>query len=719
MSCVCYLPLRQILVMIYQKNFVYLILIRLYMKSFSKLVVPALLCISLKVSAQLIVSNSLTPQQLVENILSGPGTSVSNITYTGSPNAIGTFDGYFSNIGLIGGVLLTTGNINNAPGPNILGGAGIDNNYPGDTLLSMLSGYATYDAAVLEFDLVPQGDTIRLRFVFASEEYNEYVCGSVNDVFGFFVSGPGITGEQNIALLPGTSIPVSINTINIGAVGSAVSNPDPGCLLSNSGYYVDNTTPAGLTVEYDGFTTVLTGKAAVTPCLTYHLKLAIADGFDGVWDSGVFLETESFMSPGRVNALATIPAGNVGCAPFPVTFQNNSTGTNRFVWDFGDGSPADTATNPSHTFMNPGGYSVQLIAMDTSICGIPDTLFLSVNVDSGIVSASFNMVQSGQCDSIRVDNTTTSRGAQLFSWDFQDGPVVTGPASSHTYRNPGVYIISHVATNSVCNTTDTAYRTVTLLPRIQANIQTGAVEGCNPMNLFLCGSPDSVLAGTQFHWDFANGEYSNFRCDSAHYPAAGIYSALLVVTDSVSCNLHDTAWLDVNVKITPVAEFVDFDSVNVIFPVQFENASVNGSFFQWDFGDGDSATQYEPNHNYVDSGYYNVCMAAFQDECFDTVCHDLKVFRLDQTVWIPAAFTPNGDGRNDYFYIDGLGIASLKMVIVNRWGELVFESNAVDARWDGTVKGTPAISGVYSVRIEAAFFDGASTKQYGSVTLYR
>jgi len=344
---------------------------------------------------------------------------------------------------------------------------------------------------------------------------------------------------------------------------------------------------------------------------------------------------------------------------------------------------------------------------------------LIVTANGGIVSASFNLVQSGQCDSIRVDNVTTSMGAHLFSWDYQDGTIVTGASSTHTYRNPGVYTITHVATNTVCNTTDTAYHTVTLLPRIHASVQASAVVGCSPMDLTLCGRPDSVLAGTQFHWDFANGEYSNFRCDSVHYLSAGIYRALLVVTDSASCNLHDTDYVDVNVKITPVAEFVDFDSVNVIFPVPFENTSANGSFFLWDFGDGDSSTQYEPFHTYVDSGYYNVCMAVFRDECFDTVCHEIKVFRLDQTVWIPGAFTPNGDGRNDYFAVDGMGMATLKIWIVNRWGELVFEGNSVDARWDGTHKGSPAISGVYSVRVEATFFDGSSRKQYGSVTLYR
>src|SRR5678815_4876873 len=120
------------------------------MKVFNRILLPVLLCIALKGSAQLIVNSSITPQQLVQTILMGPGTTASNISYTGDSTAIGSFDGYFSNIGLVGGILLCTGNINDAPGPNNSGSQGTPNGTPGDTLLSQLSGFPTHDAAVLE-----------------------------------------------------------------------------------------------------------------------------------------------------------------------------------------------------------------------------------------------------------------------------------------------------------------------------------------------------------------------------------------------------------------------------------------------------------------------------------------------------------------------------------------------------------------------------------------
>jgi gliding motility-associated-like protein len=137
--------------------------------------------------------------------------------------------------------------------------------------------------------------------VFGSDEYNEFVCSSFNDVFGFFLSGPGISGPYsnnaiNIAIVPNTTLPVAINTVNIGQPGSAGSAG--GCPvggLNNSLYFVNN--PEGsLSIQFDGFTTVLTAKSAVQCSQTYHIKIAIADVFDGAFDSGVFLEANSFTS---------------------------------------------------------------------------------------------------------------------------------------------------------------------------------------------------------------------------------------------------------------------------------------------------------------------------------------------------------------------------------------------------------------------------------------
>ncbi|MCB9224661.1 MAG: choice-of-anchor L domain-containing protein [Crocinitomicaceae bacterium] len=264
------------------------------------------LCCSLfggNIFAQLTTSTGQTPSQLVQNVLVGNGVSATNITYTGSANAIGSFNGSATNIGLSSGIVITTGTVlndgNGPHGPNNTGSAGTDNGIGGNSLLDNIAGNTTFNAAILEFDFVPQSDSIKFRYVFGSEEYPEYVCADFNDVFAFFISGPNPLGgnysNQNIALLPGTSTPITIDNVNNGSVGSSgnASNCSSSG-LSNSAYYVDNTN--GPTIQYDGFTIPIEASAKVQCGATYHLVMAIADVGDGVWDSGIFLEANSLQS---------------------------------------------------------------------------------------------------------------------------------------------------------------------------------------------------------------------------------------------------------------------------------------------------------------------------------------------------------------------------------------------------------------------------------------
>ena len=174
-----------------------------------------------------------------------------------------------------------------------------------DPDLMLLDTNATNDVCMLEFDFVPLGNQVDFQYVFASEEYPDYVC-SINDVFGFFISGPGIVGSPNIALLPGTATPVGINTVN-GGVGAGTNCPPGG--LTNTQYYISNGNgndcwnappPAHCTdttlIRYNGLTVPLTASSPVIPCQTYHLKMAIADGTDWSFDSGVFLAANSLSS---------------------------------------------------------------------------------------------------------------------------------------------------------------------------------------------------------------------------------------------------------------------------------------------------------------------------------------------------------------------------------------------------------------------------------------
>ena len=697
------------------------------MKHFSNLVLVWIFSCFFKIecAAQLTVSNTMTPEQLVQNVLLGAGVTATNITFTGSPNAKGTFNGSGSNIGLSGGILLTTGSIFNAPGPNNALNSGTDNSLPGDATLSNLAGTNTMDATILEFDFVPTTDTIRFRYVFASEEYNEYVCSNYNDAFAFFISGPGITGQKNIALIPGTSTPVTINRVNNGTCGINGAF-HTGCDLSNSVYFINNENPSGTSVQYDGFTTVLTAQTNVSPCLTYHFRLAIADALDGTYDSGVFLEAGSFNSGVSVNASAQptsgiqVPTGIIGCAPFTATFLNTSTGTNHYLWNFGDGSPLDTMRNPTHTYLQGGNYTIQLIAADSSVCNFSDTANFSLLVDSGHLSPSFNLVQYGQCDSIRVHVTSTSGGEFLhYAWDFGEGVTSSGIRSSYLYHTLGTYPIQLVVTDTICHLTDSAFQQVSLLPRIQSSIIASENEGCAPLNLTMCYADPSMTGSTKVQWNFGNGAASNSICDSVYYTDPGIYYTRLIVTDTSTCNKKDTSLVRVYAKVTPHALFNLPDSQHVFDPLFLENTSENGQSYFWNFDDGETSTQKYPVHEFIRTGNYTICLVASQNSCWDSVCRVLRVYDNPQAVWLPASFSPNGDGKNDFFSPDGIGIASLQMSIYDRWGEKVFESTDKKEGWDGMYKGVPVANGVFVVHLKATLLKNETIEKMVPLTLIR
>ena len=210
---------------------------------------------------------------LVQSIL-GPGVSYSNVVYTGTANSGGTFAGAGAAVGIDSGILLTSGAVQNAVGPNNTGSASTSNNTPGDSQLNtLIPGYSTNDATSLSFNFTTSTGDLFFNYVFASEEYPEWVGTSYNDVFGFFVDG------VNIALIPGTSTPVAINTVNSG---------------SNAAYYVPNN--GSLNTQYDALTTVLTASVLGLSAGTHTIKLAIADAGDTSYDSGVFIKAGSFSS---------------------------------------------------------------------------------------------------------------------------------------------------------------------------------------------------------------------------------------------------------------------------------------------------------------------------------------------------------------------------------------------------------------------------------------
>jgi hypothetical protein len=229
-----------------------------------------------------IAVSGATAQQLVQNLV-GVGVKVSNVSFTGAGVAAGTFTGGTSAVGFDSGIILSSGKATDVAPPESFF-ASTANGTPGDAQLAALAGVTlaeTFDAASLEFDFVPKGSTLTFNYVFGSEEYPDFAppnSSTFNDVFGFFLNG------TNVALLPNGQA-VSVNNVNV---------------VTNSQFFVNNAAngmdlgPQIRDTSLDGLTTVLTVTAHVNPGVSNHIKLAICDTGDAVFDSDVFIQGGSF-----------------------------------------------------------------------------------------------------------------------------------------------------------------------------------------------------------------------------------------------------------------------------------------------------------------------------------------------------------------------------------------------------------------------------------------
>ncbi len=238
------------------------------------------------------LNSGLTPADLVTALL-GPGVVVSNVTFTGSNSAAGTFAGGTGIIGFEGGIMLSSGDIASAPGPNTQDDvSGVNAGFGDPDLDGLIPGFTTFDACLLEFDFQCEGtQVIQFQYVFTSEEYNEWVNSPFNDVFGFFLNG------ENIALVPGSQgTPVSINNVNC----DNPYNPPAGSFCNLFINNDCNDIPPGtfpcngaVDIQMDGMIVILTATGTLSPGMN-HIKLALADAGDQVLDSNVFIRAQSF-----------------------------------------------------------------------------------------------------------------------------------------------------------------------------------------------------------------------------------------------------------------------------------------------------------------------------------------------------------------------------------------------------------------------------------------
>ncbi|MBI3520066.1 MAG: T9SS type A sorting domain-containing protein [Bacteroidetes bacterium] len=254
--------------------------------------------------------------------MEGLGVTITNMSITAAPSALASYS--VQSALLFGnGIVMSTGKVNNSinstntftfPGTTntVSSIMSNDNGYVGDADLTSIAGANTYDACIIEFDCISNTTSLLFDFAFASEEYPLYVNG-VNDVFAIFVTGPNPSGgnylNENFAVIPGTNTAISINTVNNG-------NHNLGPCM-NCSYYINNS--GDTDTGYNGYTVDLLGLVDVIPGQQYHLKIAIADALDKVYDSAIFLKAYSFRSTIATDVKSQSNANNILIYPLPAS----------------------------------------------------------------------------------------------------------------------------------------------------------------------------------------------------------------------------------------------------------------------------------------------------------------------------------------------------------------------------------------------------------------
>jgi gliding motility-associated-like protein len=479
-------------------------------------------------------------------------------------------------------------------------------------------------------------------------------------------------------------------------------------------------------------TSPITQPMPVTPGVVAPVNGALGSGSGGDCNLAavkILFDYQGVIA-GVQSSIGGVLNDSTGCAPLTVDFIDSIANAKSYEWDFGDGTPVVTTTDPnvSHTFTNTGTYRVRLIAIDDTKCIPRDTAYKFILARSDKAIVDLTSVKLPPCESLnyRFDNLSVPPpgepfGPSSFIWDFGDGnrTGATGNGSvNHTYAGPGTYNVKLVMVDTnYCNFPDSIVRVLRVAPNVEARFTTQP-GGCVPHTAEFI---NTSLAGETFEWDFGDGtSFTGPTPPPKIYSNVGTFTVRLIAIDPNTCNLRDTAFQTITVRDGPLANFTFSPNPSQEnTPTQFTNLSSRATSYNWLFGDGDSSTLVNPSHQYNKSGTYQACLIAINEfGCADTVCQDIDAVVLS-LIDIPNAFTPNGDGINDRVYVRGFGIAKMTWRIYNRQGLMVFQSADQTQGWDGKYKGTLQPMDAYGYTLEVQFADGSRATKKGDITLLR
>lgn len=731
--------------------------------------------------------NGQSAQSVIENYFLGGGVAVSNVRFNGqlnvNSNQFGTFtnaDTSGQNIKLNSGLIIATGDILNAAAPSQPTASSStnpvsDGNNVSSSLYYLLQqlglNYSMNDVGVLSFDFIPQGDRVSFKYVFASDEYQNYVCSQYNDAFGFFISGPfdengnfvnigGVTPyiNENIAIIPGSNpeLPVTINTVNSGTANGTVQP----CVLSNTHLHILQSSET--CNRMIGYTIALeTKRVDVAPCYKYRIEMATCNVSDHSLPSAVFLGANSFKvdefqlsaQVGGVTHGDTVMKAS--CSSTTVRSSLNRPAeagdayTFRVEGDMVEGVDyqpfgntltfpvGDTMAEVTINFISspndvPGQVKTMYIITEARTeCSVDDTITIRAVVPQNFVitNISDNKVY---CDDVLPQremvyvNVENPIGNVTYSWQDPDGnPIGENPNSDTNYITITQPIIVTINVSDECD------RIVTRNIQFSKNTATTVVSSDKDR---ICEGDSIILSctnATSCIWTSTPADIRLAQNNTSINPIAmpssqTTYSVTII--DANGCQAQG----QVSVQAYPAVKAKMSLNPNKLTYInnqtQFSDQTANNFSRLWDFGDGTTSTLENGYHSYPNNieSEYDVVLVAYNEALCPDTARGKIIVKPDFGIYVPSAFTPGAANANSYFVPISSTPVEYELSIYNRWGERIFYTNRRDgskdeqAGWDGKLKdGSYAPDGNYVWYLIYTDGDGKLQSKNGSVVLVK
>ena len=405
----------------------------------------------------------------------------------------------------------------------------------------------------------------------------------------------------------------------------------------------------------------------------------------------------------RQNPISNFITQN-SCQGVQTQFLNNSqvpswSISNQYLWSFGEFGSTSLLQNPTYTYSSDGTYNVTLLVLSTDgslscSSSITNPVTIYPNPISNFTNPSIGCVNS---DITFTNLSSISSPSQIINyvWNFGDNIVSNVPNPTHTYTSTNTFNITLTSTSNF-GCVSTFQNSIVINPLSVVSFSPNSGSGCPPLTLDFIDQSSGVI--NSWNWSFGDGNFSNLQNPQHTYNTTGVYQVTLQVTTINGCVSTSNSPTMVMVHPTPTSIFsvypIELDEYNPV--VNLENYSIGASSYIWNFGDGTYSTLSNPQHSYNYSGSFIIELEVEnQFGCLDTSYSTVRVNPIF-TFYIPNAFTPTNDKKNELFYGKGTNYKTVTMQIFNRWGEKIFDKTGSEPPiWDGTLNGVDCQIDVY------------------------